>query len=60
MSCLVSLVRVHWQERGWDNIGVMESDWKDVGPDAGREHLEIYNVCNGWIFTLKWTLVLTI
>ncbi len=39
------------QERGWDSIGVMDSDWQDKGPDACRARREIYNACNGRIFT---------
>lgn len=39
------------QDRGWDNIGVMETDWNDKGPDAFRARRELYNACNGRIFT---------
>ena len=39
------------QERGWDTIGVMDRDWQDNGPDACRARREIYNACNGCIFT---------
>ena len=40
---------IHIQERGWDSIGVMDSDWQDKGPDACRARREIYNACNGRI-----------
>jgi hypothetical protein len=42
---------IHIQERGWDSIGVMDSDWQDKGPDACRARREIYNTCNGRIVT---------
>jgi hypothetical protein len=29
----------------------MDSDWQDKGPDAFRARREIYNTCNGSIFT---------
>jgi len=29
----------------------MDSDWQDKGPDACRARREIYNACNGRIFT---------
>jgi hypothetical protein len=29
----------------------MDSDWQDMGPDACRARREIYNECNGRIFT---------
>ena len=29
----------------------MDSDWQDNGPDACRARREIYNACNGRIFT---------
>ena len=40
---------IHIQARGWDSIGVMDSDWQDKGPDACRARREIYNACNGRI-----------
>ena len=40
---------IHIQERGWDSIVVMDSDWQDKGPDACRARREIYNACNGRI-----------
>ena len=45
----VITAHIHIQERGWDSIGVMDSDWQDKGPDACRARREIYNACNGRI-----------
>ncbi len=44
-------IHTYNQERGWDSIGVMDSDWQDTGPDACRARREIYDACHGRIFT---------
>ncbi len=52
-SCIMhyTCIYTYNQERGWDSIGVMDSDWQDTGSDACRERREIYDASNGRIFT---------
>jgi hypothetical protein len=33
------IIHIHIQERGWDSIGVMDSDWQDKGPATGATFL---------------------